>query len=110
MALAQAVTSTSAELNQRLVQAEQELQAIKNHQAVQPISIFHWSEPKLWLLLFFLVVALGCLNAIRRRAKRRRTAETPVFDRQQAEVELRQAFADKLPTVTVKPRKRQKSK
>ncbi len=110
MALAQAVTSTSAELSQQLQQAQLELQAIKNHQAIQPISIFHWSEPKLWLLLFFLIVALGCLNAIRRRAKRRRTAETPVFDRQQAEVELRQAFADKLPTVTVKPRKRQKSK
>lgn len=110
MALAQAVTSTSAELNQRLVQAEQELQAIKNHQAIQPMSIFHWSEPKLWLLLFFLVVALGCLNAIRRRAQRRRTAETPVFDRQQAEDELRQALAATPMAAAVKPRKRQKSK
>ncbi len=109
MAVAAVTTSTADSLNQQLSQVEQELQAIKNHQAIQPISIFHWSEPKLWLLLLLLGIVLLCLNTLRRRAKRARKVTTPAFDRRQAEAELRQALDETPLAAVVKPRKRSKS-
>ncbi|MFH0873554.1 MAG: hypothetical protein V1846_01790 [Candidatus Komeilibacteria bacterium] len=63
-------TTTAAVLDRQLQQAIDELQAIKNHQAVTPWSMFHWSEPRLWLLLLILVAVLLLLIYVRQRTLR----------------------------------------
>ena len=68
---AQAITSSSPptadDLQQRLQQVTDQLQAIRNHQAINQISLFHWTEPRLWLLLGTLVGVFLLLLYVRHR-------------------------------------------